>query len=350
MPKRIPYKIVSEQLQSKLQTMHHNYEILKEEVTVLKEKLDNYKPYIDIINKYDIHDVNIFEHKLKKTNEIGFQDNNNENEEQQIYKLNIKNNVDIESNIIDNIKINSKDNKNNEMFKNELDIQKQKYENKLKIIKEEKDKTINSLTKQLDGIQNNEDNNKNKKIGIDPFPGNIEKLKNDASQFKNKDNLKYSNIVIERIKKFYNNYKEDKFKINFNNVEIDNIKDSINNNYDTININKSKIIYNSYLLYKKYLETKKENNDLLFVDFISENKDINRYSEKAKRCYEFFNELLNITKDIKGHQIYSKINIILDILAKCRLSLDKLYKIRNDNYNELINFLRPIIIKECQKI
>jgi hypothetical protein len=63
-----------------------------------------------------------------------------------------------------------------------------------------------------------------------------------------------------------------------------------------------------------------------------------------------FNDLLNIVKDIKdyGKKGRGKEITIVNILGKCTLSIDKLYKLRNDNYNKLIKFLKPIIINKCK--
>lgn len=318
MVKRIPYKTVSEQLQSKLQTMHHNYESLNNEVTILKNKLIIYEPYIDIIIKYNITDTNMLEDKLKK--QIAGKSHDE--------KKYVNKDVDV----LDELNI--KDKTLNNASKN-VEIKK---------IKEDIVNNING---------NSVNNENNSKIKINPSNSEHDKtvskdIGNKKESITSNDKVKVSDSIIKRIKNFYNSYKEDNFKIIFDNSEIDNIKNSINDNYEVINFNKSTIIYNNYLLYKKYLEAKKENKKLLFINFISEKKDVNRYSEKAKRCYEFFDKLINIVKDIPSHEKNSKTNIIIDVLQQCRLSTDKLYKIRNNNYNELINFLEPIIINKCK--
>lgn len=249
-------------------------------------------------------------------------------------EINISNNndkIDHENDIIDNIELISKD--NNENKENEIEIQIQKYEHKLKIIKEEKDNTINELKKELHEI-------KEKSINKD-----ICKI---ASQDRKQDNSKYSNLVINRIIKFYNTYEEEQKKLNYGGNEVDKIKIKISEKYDTINKNKSEIIYENYELYKNYLMNKKIDNSITLIKFIGNDGNIDRYGEKVKRCYEFFNDIFEITKEIPFGG-YGKIFTIIRILKQCRLSIDKLYKIRKDNYDELIKFLNPILIERCKK-
>lgn len=175
---------------------------------------------------------------------------------------------------------------------------------------------------------------------------NIEQNDKDLDKHINNVKVKHSTTIICRIKNFY--YENDKLIINYNNPEVDNLKYQINNNYEIINLNKSKNIYNHYMIYKKYLEAKEKYNKLTFLNFIEYNTEgIGRFTEKVKRCYIFFNDLLNIIKDIPNYFESSNIDVLIDILKRCRLSVDKLYKIRGEDYKELIAFLSPIIIKTC---
>ncbi len=99
----------------------------------------------------------------------------------------------------------------------------------------------------------------------------------------------------------------------------------------------------------------KNEEKIKFTDFIKYNNytcDINRHTEKSKRSYEFVNELLEYVKDIRHEKLFEKmikLNTLIKILSKCRLSVDKLYKIRKNNYNELIEFLKPLILENIEK-
>lgn len=158
----------------------------------------------------------------------------------------------------------------------------------------------------------------------------------------NKNHKKYLHEI-------YNNYnKNNKFVIN--NEELKVIQNSINNNYDSIYFKKSNIIYNYYEIYYNYLNEKKNNNNLLFEDFIL-NKNINdkNFIEKVKISYKFFNELLTIVEPVPGYLKYSKVNVLIDILKKFKLTENKLQKLEKNEYNQLIDFLKPIILDECKK-
>lgn len=148
----------------------------------------------------------------------------------------------------------------------------------------------------------------------------------------------------------YNNYNEKNKIIINDNEELKSIQNSINNKYDDIYFNKSNIIYNYYEIYYNYLNEKKNNNNLLFENFIL-NKNINdkNFIEKIKISYKFFNELLTIAEPVRGYLEYSKINVLIDILKKCKITESKLQKLKNDEYTQLINFIKPIILDECKK-
>lgn len=186
------------------------------------------------------------------------------------------------------------------------------------------------------------------------------KLNNVLTSFniRNIDELSYiieNNKNINENRKNYlheicNNYnKNNKIVIN-NNEEIKIIQKSINNNYNDIYFKKSNIIYNYYEIYYNYLNEKKNNNKLLFENFIfNKNINDNNFIEKVKMSYKFFNELLTIVEPIPGYLKYSKVNVLIDILKKCKITENKLQKLEKDEYTQLINFLKPIILDECKK-
>lgn len=166
------------------------------------------------------------------------------------------------------------------------------------------------------------------------------------------------NVIIYNKKDDENDKIKYNSSLNKNNVyninndrNVNNIVNKINLMYETLNKRKSKIIYNYYDLYNEYLKEKQKNIKLKFNEFICYRADnVKRYNEKVKRSYMLFNDLLNIVKDIKdyGKKERGKEITIVNILGKCRLSIDKIYKLRNNNYNKLIKFLKPIIINECK--
>lgn len=348
--KRISYKAISEKQTSIIQTLNYNYnslksdyEKLKEEITILKTKYEKYDLIIDILIKHNICDANILEDKIK----IGQSDSDHE-------KIDINNDVNI---------------------LNELDIKKNASKNveikKVRNVADQNKNKIESISLKRDDIKNIKNNSKNEITEKDDHNkkeniGNLEEVTypknniNIASNNKNGDGdissddkssnnkVKISDSIVNRIKSFY--YKNDYgFDVKYDMSFTNSIKSDINNNYDNIYKNKSEIIYNYYKLYKKYLEAKNNDNKLSFSKFVDyNNKDTNRYNEKVMICYKFFNNLIDIVKDVPEYGDYSKINKLIDIISKCRLSIDKLYKIRKDNYIELINFLSPIIIDECK--
>jgi hypothetical protein len=106
---------------------------------------------------------------------------------------------------------------------------------------------------------------------------------------------------------------------------------------------KINLIFNYYNVYKKYSNTKENDINLKLKDFIGSycTKE-DRISEKLKICYEFIKELFD------DNQNNDKDNI-KKILIKCKLSINKLYKIRGDNYNTLIKFIKKQIASEITK-
>jgi hypothetical protein len=168
---------------------------------------------------------------------------------------------------------------------------------------------------------------------------------------------KYSSKVLEGIIKFYNNYNNNRIPINKDNIDengnennIERIKCDINDSYDDINSNKIFIIYNYYELYNEYLKEKKQNNKLKFVDFIEyENKEISRYTEKVHICYKFIKDILEFVKDVLSCFENDKKIPLINVLSRCKLSINKLYKIRNKEYKELLDFLNPLCLEKCEE-
>lgn len=161
----------------------------------------------------------------------------------------------------------------------------------------------------------------------------------------NNKNQKKDNI-LDIIKSNYVNY-----KINIEIVD-NNIDDTIHlidDNYNIIYLNKSKLIYNYYVIYIKYLDIKKKNKKMEFDYFIKHNYKNNCLPlDKIKRSYEFFNDLLIVIKDIPSYFKYTKINILIEILKRCKLSVNILFKLENNEYEDLIDFLKPLIMEECK--
>ncbi len=126
--------------------------------------------------------------------------------------------------------------------------------------------------------------------------------------------------------------KNDKYKLN-------RIKNSINDNENIISKKKVDLIYLYNNYYKKYLLEKEKNTELKLKDFIE--NDFNndkRIFEKLKICYNFIN-------GIQKENEYQK--DIRDILIKCKLSINKLYKVRGDDHIELIRFIKEN--KKCSE-
>jgi hypothetical protein len=164
---------------------------------------------------------------------------------------------------------------------------------------------------------------------------------------------KYSSVILKRIKNFYNNDKKYELptEIDINSEEetntIDILKDNINSNYRISNISKAKIIYNYYKLYNEFVIRKK--NNLKFIEFIKYKPIENRYIEKVKICYTFINNLLNIIKDMPSSFEDSKEVVLINILSECRITINKLYRLRGKEYEDLIAFLSPIYTEELEK-
>lgn len=290
---------------------------LQKKLHFIIDSNNKYIPFINILQKYNIYDINVLEDKLKniviynKTN-IGSDENKN-------YKNQSEDNNDKKI----NIPIQSKHIEINDNI-------------------ESKPSKIVSLENNIENVNNNNDNPENIVYDINNF-----KIKNASF---NIIKSKVSDIILKRIIDLYNN-NENKYKLPFgSNKKVNNVVNKINLAYVTLNKRKSRIIYNYYDLYNEYLKEKQKNVELKFNEYICYRVDnIKRYNEKVKRCYMLFNNLLNIVKDIKdyGKKKRGKEITIVNILGKCSLSIDKIYKIRNNNYNKLIEFLKPIIINEC---
>lgn len=200
------------------------------------------------------------------------------------------------------------------------------------IIKKDKTEDITLEDKTLeDKSLNDYQINQNKDL-VDKIPKssqNKSESNNDLSENKKKKlrKNKESNDVLKSIKK---NYNKIKVKIDENDKYGSNkLKNSIIENENIINIKKVNHIYLYKNYYKKYLSEKEKNKDLKLKDFVGNDFDEEtRIYEKLKICYTFINEF---KKNIK------------DILIKCKISISKLYKIRNEDFDELINFINEKI-------
>lgn len=222
------------------------------------------------------------------------------------------------------------------------------YNRKLKQENESYEKTIKNYNKVSNIL------NKHKIENIDDLIDIIENFKKYNIIHNNKiinNNIEKGFNVLENI---INNYKTDNIDLELsydnNEEKIDIHKYYINKNNNSIYSNKSDLIYNYYEIYKIYLDKKNNNAKLYFEDFIKHNyKDNGLYVKKIEISYEFFSDLLNIANNIKNRSESEKIYILKEILKKCRLSINKLYKIKENSYKELIDFLKPIILEKCKK-
>lgn len=304
---------------------------------------DKFKKQIEYLSMYNISNETEFRYVIENNQKIFEYDkniksiNNNiieENKENaeilddnKITEKNDTNNIDKNENAKDNHKLDNID-----KLKKELCLQQIKYENKIKKIKEETHNTINDLNKQID---NNTLNVKNE----DP------KIKVE----KNND-VKYSSIVLNRIKEFYINFiKYNLYDGNNNEIyDIKKIKYEIDLDYKTINSKKANIIYVYYKLFKLYLDEKQKNEKLKFLEFINHTPIEKRYNEKVNICYKFIRDILEKVKDININENIKR-NIIINILSNCRLSINKLYRIRGKEYIQLIDFISPFYIERCKE-
>lgn len=315
-------------------------------------KVLHIKEYNRIINKINTLENKLFLQNKKNDELINFKDNHKcDKKENASQKNEIDDSSDSESadlNISDKEEKVHKFNESNNIKNDNID----------KLEKDEK--SIKDLNKEIINIFNNtsmvnKDNIENNKPNFDDSENeNSSSIESDDINFENTKSKKNkcSDIIVKRIIKFYNKHNEDadiirslskgKGKIN----KIDQIKIDIWRKYNIINKNKVELIQKNYCLYKLYLENKKENSKNSFIKFLGQNPDIDRYNEKAYRCYKLFNDLFELIKNDKIEED-KKNNIIIDILRKCRFSIDKLYKIRENNYEEFINFLKNILIEKC---
>lgn len=306
----------------------------------IREELNKHIPFINILQKYNIYDINIFEEEIK--NII-------------IYNKNKKINYDFDEKKNNTYNINNDKNFNISIQNEHIGINEESSEINNDINLKEEITTnfdnLGNISENTNEFSNNDQNNKKGLNGhkIDDIVDNINNSVENASFDVKKS--KVSDIIIKRIIDFYNNY-EDKYKLSFgDNKKVNNIVNNINLIYGTLNKRKSKIIYNYYNLYNEYLKEKNKNQKLKFNEYICyKADDVRRYNEKVKRSYILFSDLLNVVKDIEnyGKKGRGKEITIVNILGKCTLSIDKLYKLRNNNYNKLIEFLKPIIINECK--
>lgn len=296
---------------------------------------DKFKKQIEYLSMYNISNETEFRYVIENNQKIFEYDKNIKSINNNIIEENKENAEILDDNKITEKNENAKDNHkldNIDKLKKELCLQQIKYENKIKKIKEETHNTINDLNKQID---NNTLNVKNE----DP------KIKVE----KNND-VKYSSIVLNRIKEFYINFiKYNLYDGNNNEIyDINKIKYEIDLDYKTINSKKANIIYVYYKLFKLYLDEKQKNEKLKFLEFINHTPIEKRYNEKVNICYKFIRDILEKVKDININENIKR-NIIINILSNCRLSINKLYRIRGKEYIQLIDFISPFYIERCKE-
>lgn len=245
----------------------------------------------------------------------------------------------------------------NDFFQKELNILKGKLSNLVIVENSNSDENINE---EIEKLKDNEIKYSDKFSGLNNIINyelsnevlDLKKENINASKNHEKENTqKSSSLLVEKIKIYYYNGNKDLLPF-MGNDKVSHINYDINNCYGKINKNKAELIVKYYELYYNYMKNEEK---IKFTDFIKYNNytcDINRHTEKSKRSYEFVNELLEYVKDIRHEKLFEKmikLNTLIKILSKCRLSVDKLYKIRKNNYNELIEFLKPLILENIEK-
>lgn len=306
---------------------------------------DKFKKQIEYLSMYNISNETEFRYVIENNQKIFEYDkniksiNNNiieENketveilEDNKITEKNEINNIDKNENVKDNYKIDNID-----KLKKELCLQQ---------IKDETYNTINDLNKQLDNNTLNVKNNLEKNI--------INKNEDPKIKVEKNNDVKYSSIVLNRIKDFYINFiKYNLYDGNNNEIyDIKKLKYEIDLDYKAINSKKANIIYIYYKLFKLYLDEKQKDEKLKFLEFINHKPIEKRYNEKVNICYKFIRDVLEKVKDININEEIKQ-NIIINILSNCRLSINKLYRIRGKEYIQLIDFISPFYIERCKEI
>lgn len=333
---------------------HKHYGIIEKSINkVLTSCINNFnEKIIDLENKLNNKiELNVNNDplyiKIKKDNEYLKSQNDFFQKELNILKDKLSNPV-----IVENAK---SDEKNNENINEEMEKLKDNYE---KIIKDNEIKysdKFEGLNTIIINLNKSLEEQKEIIYGLSNEVLDLKKKNINASKNKENENKqKTSSLLVEKIKIYYYNGNKDILPF-MGNDNVSHINYDINNCYGKINKNKAELIVKYYELYYNYMKNKKNDEKLKFTDFIKYNNytcDINRHTEKSRRSYEFIKELLGYVKDIRHEKLFEKmikLNTLIKILSKCRLSVDKLYKIRKNDYNELIEFLNPLIVENIEK-
>lgn len=145
---------------------------------------------------------------------------------------------------------------------------------------------------------------------------------------------------LEKLKKSYYNF-DNKLLPEIDNIDITDNINKINTLTEDTNMIDIKIIIEFYYIFGKYLNyisenniKNKESNFLEYIRYSLDTYDKTLYNKshiynKVKRCYNFIHELkYNVNeKDI------------IKLCYKTRLTFNKLYELKEDEYVEFINFL-----------
>ena len=358
--KNIKYKILQEKFDLLYKDnfiLKTKYEIIKNNMKLLQKKLKQKNYDISQMKKVLLSNnqqIN-FLNTLKDSNHKSLKDN----EELILYLKNTITNLNkklIEKN---NSKLNCL-NIQNTLFSNDYNKIKEENES-LKIYLNEKDNTISTLknsvsflTKNLDSLLNNSNNNANEKI-ITECEQKIKLLKEQMEQNLNKINteknqnfeekmnamksecdklsklLDEKNIEIEQNKKYIN---EREIKEEELIKEIDELKKKLENKEKDLIQKTDKICDLNICLDKK----KKELNDIQkILDLknmeIEENKKKNDLQVISQSSFEFFRQVKNFEVDIKNKQNYINNNITTnDINMSDKFNSDNNFSnINNDN-------------------
>lgn len=161
-----------------------------------------------------------------------------------------------------------------------------------------------------------------------------------------------SKTIIETINNDYYIYDYIKYHDD-KNTNIDKIYKNVNKYNDDKRIINIKVILEWFKLYDFYFEEKNKNDNLSFEDFINYNKKKFKYIEKTYnfkykvyRCYKF---ILKIKSKIPN---YENNDILIEVLTRCNLTYGKLYKLKKEDINILVNFIfeKYTLIKESKEI
>lgn len=153
-----------------------------------------------------------------------------------------------------------------------------------------------------------------------------------------KPKIKESTRILKKIKyvfyKYYDNYLPSH---EVKNEELIMIYQKINNVFCKVNKSGIETIILYYHIYKCYISMYKEHTKDTFIEFIEYNNnyyskinyEIDRFFEKVKKCYDFIMYFINNGKNL----IWIK-----NTVFRSGLTYTKLYKIKNEDYDQLLKF------------